>query len=82
MQHDSVLQDSTAPVINVGMTAKKGGSRKHKKPVEEVDGSEQHLEAEQQEEKESLWWQASLMNLLSYSKMKTRKLSSLRLYCN
>jgi hypothetical protein len=36
MQHDGVLQDSTAPVINAGMMAKKGGSHKHKKPVEDV----------------------------------------------
>ncbi|KAG1807730.1 hypothetical protein EV424DRAFT_1543786 [Suillus variegatus] len=38
MQHDGVLQDSTAPVVNAGTTSKKGGSRKRKKPVEEVDG--------------------------------------------
>ncbi|KAG2059653.1 hypothetical protein BDR06DRAFT_1003235 [Suillus hirtellus] len=38
MQHDGVLQDLTAPVVNAGTTSKKGGSCKRKKPVEEVDG--------------------------------------------
>ncbi|KIK32148.1 hypothetical protein CY34DRAFT_102163 [Suillus luteus UH-Slu-Lm8-n1] len=35
-QDTGVLQDSTAPVINTGTTAKKGG-RKRKKPVEGTD---------------------------------------------